>query len=78
MFKKYLRSFFHKEDGAELVEWCIVIAIVAILAGAVFMVVKIVYDQITNAGTQISGLDYNSISGGGSGGETPVVPSGAD
>lgn len=73
--KNYLKKFFHKEDGAELVEWSIVIAIVAILAAAVFAVVTIVYKQITNAGDTIGNLDYDSISGGGSGGGS-ATPSG--
>lgn len=73
--KNYLKKFFHKEDGAELVEWSIVIAIVAILAAAVFAVVTIVYKQITNAGDTIGNLDYDSISGGGSDGGS-ATPSG--
>lgn len=76
--KNYLKKFFHQEDGAELVEWSIVVAIVAILAAAVFSVVSIVYKQITNAGDTIGGLDYGSISGGGSGGGTTPTAGGAD
>lgn len=76
--KNYLKKFFHQEDGAELVEWSIVIAIVAILAAAVFAVVSIVYRQITNAGDTIGNLDYGSISGEGGGGATPTSGGGAD
>lgn len=73
--KNYLRRFIHDDEGSEIVEWCIIVAIVAILAAAAFAVVKIVYGQIQNAGDSISNLDYNSISGGGGGGGevTPTI-----
>lgn len=78
--KQYLKDFAREEDGSEIVEWCIIVAIVAILAGAAFMVVKIVYNQIQNAGDSISKLDYNSISGGGgeAGGDVGELPAGGD
>ena len=66
-FKKYLHKFVQDENGSEIVEWCIIVAIVAILAAAAFAVVKIVYNQIQNAGDSINKLDYDSIGGGGSG-----------
>ena len=59
--KQYFNRFIYQDDGAELVEYCIVVAVVAVLAAAVFAVVGAVKNQIENAGTQISGLDPSSI-----------------
>jgi|GEM_PF-6388594 len=58
--KQYFRKFMREDDGAELVEYAIVIGIVAVVAVAVFAVVSVVYAQINNAGEQISGLDINN------------------
>lgn len=76
--KNYLRKFFYQEDGAELVEWSIVIAIVAILAAAVFAVVSIVYKQITSAGDTIGNLDYGSIAGNNSANSATTPGGGSD
>lgn len=77
--KEYLKKFVAQEDGAELVEYSIVVAVVALLAGAVFAVVSAVKAQIENAANQIQGLDPNNASvNSGGGGEGGQVVEGGD
>ena len=73
MFKKlknYFRNFCHEEDGSELVEYAIVIAIVAVLAAAVLIIVGTVQKKVESAGNEIAGIPIPTAGGVGSVGGT--------
>lgn len=59
--KNYLKRFFYEEDGTELIEWAIGIAIVAILAGTVFAIAKVANGKMIDAQEAISKIDPNAI-----------------
>lgn len=75
--KNYLKAFVHEDDGAELVEYAIVVGIVAVVAAAVFVVVKIVRDQVARAGEEIGKLNIDGDSSGGGTGGLTETPGGA-
>lgn len=67
--KKYMKRFIHEEDGTELIEWAIGIAIVAVLCGAVLAIVTTAKGKIDDANKLIGQIDPTSVvNGGGSGG----------
>lgn len=71
--KNYFKRFFKDDDGAELVEYCIVLAVVAVLAVGVFAVVRIANNRIQDAGEKIGNLDVDGAvgtTGSGTGGMT--------
>ena len=69
--KKHLKRFMNEEDGAELVEWAIVIAIVAVIAVPVMALVKNAYEKVNAANEVLNQVDpqgyVNKGSGSGSG-----------
>lgn len=65
--KKFFKRFICEEDGAELVEWAIVIAIAAVIAVPVMALVMNAKNKVEDANQllgEINPGDY--ISGGGS------------
>ena len=67
--KKYLHRFIHEDDGTELSEWAIGIAIVAVLCGAVLVLVQTAKVKIDDANSLIGQIDPTIVtSGSGSGG----------
>lgn len=63
--KRYLKQFIHEDDGAEIIEYAIIIAVVALLAISILAVVNIARNKITQAGKMIESID---VTGGASGG----------
>jgi len=63
--KRYLVRFFREEDGAELIQFAIVIAIAAVLAVAVMAISQVAGTKIEEAKDLIDGIN---IAGGSSGG----------
>ena len=75
--KDYFKRFVREEDGGELVEYAIVIAIVAILAAAVLGIVSVVKQKVVDAGDQIGNINPGSVGGNGGGGATtPTIGGG--
>lgn len=71
-FKKYFARFVHEDDGAELIEVAITIAIVAVVAAGVFGIVQIVQGKIQDASNLIGSINVGDLNhpggmGGGSG-----------
>lgn len=69
--KKYFNRFLTEEDGTELIEWAIGIAIIAILAGTVFVIAQTANSKMQQANDLISQIDPNKVindAAGGSGG----------
>lgn len=62
---KYFRHFLRDEEGAELIQFALVIAIVAVLAVAIQGVVTAAEGKVNDAKDLIDGIN---ISGGGGGG----------
>lgn len=54
--KEYFKYFIKNEDGGELIEYAIIIAIVAVLGIAVFNIASIAENKITGAGEAIAGI----------------------
>lgn len=75
--KNYFKRFVREEDGGELVEYAIVIAIVAVLAAAVLGIVSVVKQKVADAGAQIGNINPGSVSGtAGGGATTPTIGGG--
>lgn len=55
--KKHLVKFIRNEDGAELIEWAIVIAIAAVIAVPVMILAGTAKTKVEQANTLIGGLD---------------------
>lgn len=64
----YIKRFIHDDEGAELIEIAIAIAIVAILAASIFGIVKILLVKINQAGDMIGDIDPGALGGTGTGG----------
>lgn len=78
--KNFWKRFVHEEDGAEMVEWAIVIAIAAVIAVPVLALVRIASSKVNDASELIGNInpaEYISQGNGGggtgtgSGGTTP-------
>ena len=63
-FNMYMQEFAREEDGGEMIEYTLIVLLVAVLAGALFVVGNIIYQQIVEAGNAISGLDIGTTTGG--------------
>lgn len=68
--KNYIKCFIHDDEGAELIEIAIAIAIVAILAASIFGIVKILLVKINQAGDMIGDIDPGALNGAGTDGGT--------
>ena len=68
--KKYMKQFYRDETGAELIEVALAIAIVAILAAAIFGIIRILLVKIEQAGNMIGDIDPGILNGSGSGAGT--------
>lgn len=66
---KYLRRFFRDENGAELIQFALVIAIVAVLAIAIQGVVSSSKNKVNEAKDLIDGIDIGGNGNGGGNGE---------
>ena len=66
--RNYIRRFIHDDEGAELIEIAIAIAIVAILAASIFGIVRILLVKINQAGDMIGDIDPGVLGGTGTGG----------
>ena len=67
---KFLQRFIHEEDGAEMVEWAIVIAIAAVIAVPVLALVRVANSKVQDASKMISEInpgDYINDTGDGGG-----------
>lgn len=51
--KNYARSFIRNDEGAELIEWAIVVAVAGILFVAAAAIVSQINDSMTNTGTKL-------------------------
>lgn len=73
---RYLRRFFMDEEGAELIQFALVIAIVAVLAIAIQGVVTSAEGKVNDAKNLIDGINIGGGSGGtgGTGGTSGVTP----
>lgn len=65
--KNYLNRFLREEEGTELIEWAIGIAIIAILAGTVFAIAQTANSKMTQANELIGQIDPNKVLNGGTG-----------
>lgn len=74
--KRYFKKFIKEEDGGELIEYAISIAIVAILAAAVLAIVAVVREKVMDAGEQIGNINPGSISGNTPTSTTPTIGAG--
>ena len=68
--KSYLAAFYKDENGAELIEVALAIAIVAILAAAIFGIIKVLLIKIEQAGNMIGDIDPSAVGGSGTGAGT--------
>lgn len=75
--KNYLKRFFYEEDGTELIEWAIGIAIVAILAGTVFGIAQVANRKMLDAEEAIGKIDPNAIIDSAGGNIDPDAGTGA-
>jgi Flp pilus assembly pilin Flp len=71
-FKNYAKRFLRDEDGAELIEWAIVVAIAAILVTAAIAIMNTMQGSLNSTDQMlqdnlVSGLT-NANGGGGNGG----------
>lgn len=66
---KYLKRFFRDENGAELIQFALVIAIVAVLAIAIQGVVSSSKNKVNEAKDLIDGIDIGGNGNGGGNGE---------
>lgn len=69
--KNFWNRFVHEEDGAEMVEWAIVIAIAAVIAVPVLALVRIASSKVNDASELIGNInpaEYISQGNGGGGG----------
>lgn len=73
--KKFLSHFIHEDSGAELIEWAIILGIVAILGAAVLALAQIGKGKIDDASALISSINPSSISGA-NGGSDPNANAG--
>lgn len=82
--KDFFKRFIHEEDGAEMVEWAIVIAIAAVIAVPVLALVKVASSKVNDASKLIGDInpaDYiedgtGTGTGAGSGGTGGVAGGG--
>jgi Flp pilus assembly pilin Flp len=65
--KSYLKRFAKDEDGAELIEVAIAIALVAAVAAIIFVLIQTVGGKVEEAQTMIEGIDVPDLSGGAGG-----------
>ena len=65
--KDHLKRLVKEEDGAELVEWAIVIAIVAVIAVPVMALVKNAYEKVNSANAALNQVDPQGYVSKGSG-----------
>lgn len=66
---KYLKRFFKDENGAELIQFALVIAIVAVLAIAIQGVVSSSKNKVNEAKDLIDGIDIGGDGNNSGGGE---------
>ena len=64
----YLKRFWKEEEGAELIQFALVIAIVAVLAIAIQGVFTAAENKVNEAKDLIDGINIGGGSGGGGGG----------
>jgi len=74
--KNYFKHFYKEDAGGELVEYAIVIAIVALLAAAVLAIVAVVRQKVADAGEQIGNIDPGSVGGVAPPASTPTIGGG--
>ena len=75
--KKYILRFLKEEEGAELIQFAIVVGIAALLAGAVLLVFQAAGDQMHRAAELVDDMEYATITptwGGGGGGTGSPPP----
>lgn len=65
--KKYLHDFFKEEEGAELVQWCIIIAIAATLAVVALRISTKAQSKASEAENMIDEIDFGNTTNGASG-----------
>lgn len=70
----YWKRFIKDEEGAELIQFALVIAIVAVLAIAIQGVVTAAEGKVNDAKNLIDGINIGGGGSGGSGGSGGVTP----
>jgi len=65
--KEYFLKFIRDDEGAELIQFAIVVGIAALLAVAVGLVFSAAESQLMNAADEVNNIDqhFNSQAGGG-------------
>ena len=63
--KDMVRNFMNDEQGAPLIEWAIIIAIVAVLGGIVWTIGGTIKAQLDQSASAIGGLDLSNLGDGG-------------
>lgn len=66
--KKYLSRFVKCEDGAEIIEVAIVIALIAVLAVAIGSLIVAVKGKVEEAQSMVTGIEIPTELQGGAGG----------
>lgn len=59
MWKKIqakIREFYHEEDGSELMQWAIIIIIVAVLAGLAYGISGTLSNKLNEASSCLNGI----------------------
>jgi Flp pilus assembly pilin Flp len=60
--KKFFKAFLREEDGAELIEYAIVIAIVAVIAAVIVVIAKTVQRKVEGAKDLIEDMEMPGAS----------------
>lgn len=68
--KRYIKKFVRSEVGAELVEYAIVVAIVALLAVGILSLAETAENKISEANDLIADIDPSGSLGSGGGGNS--------
>lgn len=66
--KQFLSRFIHEEDGAEMVEWAIIIAVAAVIAVAVMVLANTAKAKVEDANNMLNDFNWDSSGSGSAGG----------
>lgn len=73
-FRAYVKRFWKDDEGAELIQFAIVLAIVAVLAIAIQGVATSAQNKVNEAKNLIDGIDMGAGGGTGGGSTPPITP----
>lgn len=63
--RELFKRFIHEEDGSELIQFAIIIAIAAVLAGVALGISQSAGDKMQQAADMINGIDIPTTGSGG-------------